>query len=288
VSRRRFVDSHVHLWDTRVNGWYVFPVPGDDSFGLGLKEPFPDTYLWDDFKRAVASVDLVKWVHVSALTVPREVEAESKWVAGIADKAGIPYAIIGSIDPALPLGEIVATLDREIRNPHYRGIRFLGGLDYQSDHAHGVFKALAARKLVYDAVALPGGIRTAAESLAHHPDLTVVLEHAGWPLFTGAHTYESWRAEMAAFAALPHAYCKLSGLSMVVHTMKIADLRRYYDVCIDLFGARRCMFASNFPIDLLYGKAEELFAAFEAIAASRSAAEAADLFAGTAERAYRL
>jgi predicted TIM-barrel fold metal-dependent hydrolase len=93
---------------------------------------------------------------------------------------------------------------------------------------------------------------------------------------------------MAAFAALPHAYCKLSGLSMVVHNMKLEDFRKYYDTCIDLFGARRCMFASNFPIDLLYGKAEELFAVFEAIAKSRTEAEAADLFAGTAERAYRV
>ena len=50
--------------------------------------------------------------------------------------------------------------------------------------------------------------------------------------------------------------------------------------CIDLFGARRCMFASNFPIDLLYGKTEDLFTVFEAIAKSRTEAEAADLFAG--------
>src|SRR5262249_53112047 len=135
VSKRRFVDSHVHLWNTHENGWYVFPQPGDDSFGLGLTKPFPDTYLWDDYKASVSPVDMVKWVHVSALTVPREVEAESKWIAKIADEVGLPHAIIGSLNPALSLTELEATLDREIKNPNYRGIRFLGGLDYQSNHA---------------------------------------------------------------------------------------------------------------------------------------------------------
>ena len=48
-----------------------------------------------------------------------------------------------------------ATLDREIKNPNYRGARILGGLDYQSEHANGIFTMLVARGLVYDAVALP-------------------------------------------------------------------------------------------------------------------------------------
>jgi hypothetical protein len=26
-SRRRFVDSHLHLWDTRQHPWYKFPQP---------------------------------------------------------------------------------------------------------------------------------------------------------------------------------------------------------------------------------------------------------------------
>ena len=92
-KKRRFVDAHVHLWDLHNNGsWYQFPVPGPNDFGLGLKEPFPDLFTWDDYRASVATVDMVKWVHVTAVSAAKDVEAESAWLRPIAEKAGIPYA----------------------------------------------------------------------------------------------------------------------------------------------------------------------------------------------------
>jgi len=100
----------------------------------------------------MSSVDLVKWVHVSALTSPRDSEAESAWIESIAHQSERPYALVGTMDPLLPLSEMEAALDREISNPAYRGLRFLGGLDYESDRADAVFNMLSSRKLVYDAI----------------------------------------------------------------------------------------------------------------------------------------
>ena len=287
-SRRRFVDSHLHLWDTRQHPWYKFPKPGDDSFGLGLSKPFPQSYLWQEYLKSVSSVDLVKWVHVSALTSPHDFEAESAWIESIARHTERPYALIGTMDPTLPLSEIEAALDREMANPAYRGMRFLGGLDYESDHADAVFDMLSSRRLVYDAVASTGAIRKAANGLARHAELTVVLEHVGWPRATTQQHFDEWRAEMADFAALPKAFCKLSGLGMVVHRNDSSIFRKFYDECIRLFGAERCMFGSNFPIDLSYGNGDELMAVFEEIASALSQEEASNLFAQTAERVYRL
>ena len=48
------------------------------------------------------------------------------------------------------------------------------------------------------------------------------------------------------------------------------------------------MFESNFPVDGVSCTYADLWAAFELIAAGYSDAERADLFAGTATRAYRL
>ncbi len=287
-GRRRFVDSHLHLWDARQHPWYKFPVPGDDTYGLGLTRPFPETYLWSDYSKSVSSVDLVKWVHVSALTSPKNFEAESAWIESIARHSGLPYALIGSMDPTLPLAEIEAALDRETENPAYRGLRFLGGLDYESARGAAVFDMLSSRRLVYDAVASTGGIRQAAKGLARHAGLTVILEHVGWPRATTARHFEEWRAEMADFATLPNAYCKLSGLGMVVHRNDASVFRKFYDECIRLFGAGRCMFGSNFPIDLSYGSGDGLLAVFEEIANAYSPVEANRLFAHTAEQAYRL
>jgi predicted TIM-barrel fold metal-dependent hydrolase len=288
MMRRRFVDSHLHLWDTRRNPWYRFPQPGDDSFGLGLKKPFPERYLWADYQESTSSVDLVKWVHVTALTVPKDALAESAWVASIAPESELPHAFIGTVDSTWPLTEIEAALDHEMANPAYRGLRVLTGLDYASASADALLSMLSVRGLVYDAVASPGGIRAAATGLARHPTLTVVLEHAGWPRGTSLQHFAEWQAEMADFAALPNTFCKLSGMGMVVHRNDAAIFRRFFDECVRLFGAERCMFGSNFPIDLCYGSGQELFAVFEQIARDYSDADAANLFAHTAERAYRL
>ncbi len=60
--------------------------------------------------------------------------------------------------------------------------------------------------------------------------------------------------------------------------------------CIETFGPDRCMFESNFPVDKQGCSYTVLFNAFQRIwdEAGYTAAERADLFAGTARRFYRL
>jgi L-fuconolactonase len=285
--RRRFVDSHAHLWDASRYPWYRFPQPGDDSFGLGLKKAFPERYLWEAYRESVASVELIKWVHVSALTSPIDARAELDWLDSIAREGRIPYVLIGALDPTLTLAEIEDALDVEMQKPAYRGLRFFGGFDYESDKADAVLSMLAARNLVYDAVANPGRIRAVAKASARHPNLTVVLEHLGWPHGTTPEHFSAWQAEMADLAAVPNVYCKLSGLAMVAHRNDVEIFRLFFEESLRLFGAERCMLGSNFPIDLSYGSGAELFGVFDEIASSHSKDDADDLYVRTAERAYR-
>ena len=62
----------------------------------------------------------------------------------------------------------------------------------------------------------------------------------------------------------------------------------YYEHCIDTFGANRCMFESNFPVDRESVSYPVLWNAFKKIVASRSAEERNRLLCGTAVEAYRL
>ena len=64
--------------------------------------------------------------------------------------------------------------------------------------------------------------------------------------------------------------------------------RPYFDVCVEAFGARRCLFESNFPVDKAMYSYDVLWNAFKTLAAGASSAEKTDLFAGTASRLYRL
>jgi predicted TIM-barrel fold metal-dependent hydrolase len=64
--------------------------------------------------------------------------------------------------------------------------------------------------------------------------------------------------------------------------------RPYIETCIEAFGAERCMFESNFPVDKMGIGWIALWNAFKRIAAGASAAEKSALFSGTAKRVYRL
>jgi predicted TIM-barrel fold metal-dependent hydrolase len=57
---------------------------------------------------------------------------------------------------------------------------------------------------------------------------------------------------------------------------------------IDIFGPRRTMFGSNFPVDSLYSSFSALYTAFDEITGSMSEHDRRELFADTARRTYSI
>lgn len=57
---------------------------------------------------------------------------------------------------------------------------------------------------------------------------------------------------------------------------------------LDLFGASRCMFGSNFPVDALMSSYRAIWEAFAEITHDLPKADREDLFARNAERYYRI
>ena len=62
----------------------------------------------------------------------------------------------------------------------------------------------------------------------------------------------------------------------------------YVDTCIQAFGASRCMFESNFPVDKISYSYNVFWNACKLMAKGASAAEKAELFAGAAAKCYKL
>jgi predicted TIM-barrel fold metal-dependent hydrolase len=139
------------------------------------------------------------------------------------------------------------------------------------------------------------------------PEVTIVLDHVGGPIGTGpfagrrAEVFPLWRRDMRALAGCPNVMVKLGGLAMEVNgfDFHLADLpptsamladawRPYIETCIEAFGADRCMFESNFPVDKGMCGYAVLWNAFKRLAAGASDAEKAALFSGTASRVYAL
>src|SRR3546814_19907795 len=97
-----------------------------------------------------------------------------------------------------------------------------------------------------------------------------------------------WRRGMAALAALPHVAVKISGMGFTWRPWDIEQARPYVLETIEIFGSDRAMVASNFPTDKLFGSFDQHLGAYDAITADYSDAERHALFAGNANRIYRL
>jgi predicted TIM-barrel fold metal-dependent hydrolase len=113
---------------------------------------------------------------------------------------------------------------------------------------------------------------------------------------------ESWKLKIRTeLARCPNVVVKLGGLGMDIGVFdhmrrpipptsrQITDAwTPWIETCIKAFGAERCMFESNFPVDKLSTGYAVLWNAFKLMAASASTAEKTALFSGTARRVYRL
>ena len=101
---------------------------------------------------------------------------------------------------------------------------------------------------------------------------------------------------MQALAKLPHIHVKLSMLGYSVpgwhlDSTKELTVRKAIHTVIDLFGSDRCMFASNFPVDLDPDAgltADYIYSKYRMFVADLSPSQQHDLFYGTAAKFYRL
>ena len=77
----------------------------------------------------------------------------------------------------------------------------------------------------------------------------------------------AWRAGMARLARCPNVVSKLSGLGTFIHRNDIAHITDVLDDTVAMFGADRCLFGSNFPIEKLWTGYRDLIDAYRAAAA---------------------
>jgi predicted TIM-barrel fold metal-dependent hydrolase len=118
--------------------------------------------------------------------------------------------------------------------------------------------------------------------------VTHCIDHAGFPKRLDREYFERWRAGMRGLAAVPNVVVKISGLGQADHRWTVSSLRSWVRECIEAFGIERSFFASNWPVDRLYSSYGDVLDAYDERTADLREAEREALFAGNAERIFRL
>ena len=281
----RIVDAHIHLWDPARTDWYPYlarPPQGGPGDAARMYRRFD----MERYRDESARWPVEKVVNVAAATGRHSVD-ETLELDRLAATGGQPAAIVGGLPPTETVTQAVALLDEQSAAPRFRGVRQMGPLDRPVPRPE-VLAALEERDLVFDLMTHPDQLRAAAEQLAGHDGLRVVVEHTGWPRSDSAEEVALWRDGMEALAGLgPNVACKLSGLAMPLGSMAVDALRPWLEHAIEAFGTDRCLFASNFPVDAMHGTFDELYDTFTAVTAGLGPEARDRLFAANAERIYR-
>ena len=96
--------------------------------------------------------------------------------------------------------------------------------------------------------------------------------------------------KLRELAAMPHVLCKVSGLvtEVVGDTVEEAVLRRYLDTALELFGPRRLLFGSDWPVCLLRASYAKVACIVEQWSRELGAEDEALIRGGNAVRCYGL
>jgi predicted TIM-barrel fold metal-dependent hydrolase len=252
---------------------------------------------------------------------------ETDFIVGIADRFGdveICAGIVGYAD--LRIGHRakgVLEAHIEAGKGRFRGIRNISAwhpdptargstsnpppdLLRQSKFREG-FASLAPLGLTFDAYMYHSQLPDLRDLARAFPTTPIVIDHAGGMLGIGPYrgkrqeAFAEWRTSMAELAVSDNILVKIGGLGLRAFGLDLHEeplpptsetlasvWHDTIETCIELFGTRRCMFESNFPVDKGSCSYTAMWNAYKRVTASYSASERADLFHGTAARFYNL
>lgn len=317
------IDPHHHLWDKHPSRFFVRRYMLDEiaedcnSSGHNITKTVyiqSSSAGWSrldgpDHLRPVTEVEVMQGIAAMA-------------DSGLYGPTRVCSGIVGTVDLLLDEAQVEEVLRAQMAAArNFRGVRFRGGA--AEDIPFGDRRFLAGVQVVerlglvldingpekhpLDFDGVLGGIADLARAF---PTLTIVVDHCGGALGPRCFDAEpskkkSWEAGINKLKGCPNVVMKVGGLQMAVNGFPLgrddrseplgsealaALTKPYYEHVIRTFGAQRCMFESNFPVDRWGVGYGVLWNSFKRVAAELglSSAEKRAIFHDTAARVYRL
>ncbi len=314
---RPIIDPHHHLWRARGGGDYLLPeLWADTGAGHNIRKTVfiecRASYRQDgpEHLQAVGETEFVTDMALNSQQDPEQ-----------ADIAGI----VAFADLRLPLDQLDQVLDahEQASQGLFRGIRHSGA--FEDDNSFLFIKPRQPKDLYLDPNFRRGLAHLGKRGLSydtwhyHHqnkafldlvtavPETTIILDHFGTPLGVGPYAdqrqqiFIGWKEDIRAIAECPNVFAKLGGLAMPDNGFGwnlrdvppssdefISAQQDYYHHTLACFGADRCMFESNFPVDKWSLSYHVVWNGFKKLSANYSEHEKSRLFYQTAAQVYRL
>jgi len=270
------LDAHQHFWSYDAQQYPWIPK------GSALQRD----WLPNDLAPLLAKAGLDGCVAVQA----RQTVEESRWLLTLADHAPIVKGVVGWVD--LRSDKLEEQLAELSKHPKFVGVRHVVqdepdvNFMLRPEFLRGVGR-LRHFKLTYDILIYPKQLPAAIDLVKRFPEQPFVLDHIAKPFIKDG-IVSPWRELIRELARSPHVFCKVSGMITEAEhaNWKPSDFKPFLDVVFEAFSEERLMFGSDWPVCLLAGSYERVFALVDDYTCQLTREARAKFFGGNAARFY--
>lgn len=279
------IDAHQHFWRIGQHdcGW---PTPE-------LAAIYRDFELGD-----LQPLALANGVQGSVLVQSQQSDADTDYLLEVAARSDFIKAVVGWVDLASPAAP--ARIKQLAQHPKFRGLRPMlqclpdDGWMSRPELTPAI-SAMKACNLSLDALVYTRHLAHIELFAKRHPDLRIVIDHAAKPaIIASCHPADDWRTAMGSIAQLPNVFCKISGLVTEAGAdQSDHELLPYIHHLLDVFGAERLMWGSDWPVIGLapnkqLASYENWLSIVRNALIDRKMSEIESVFIGTSLRFYRI
>ena len=273
------IDAHQHFWKYKraEYGWI-------DERMLSIRHDF----LPEDLRKEMASASVNGAISVQA----RQSLDETQTLLRMAEENDFIKAVVGWVPLIHP--DLERLLPTVAAHPKLRGVRHVlhdEADDFymlRDDFNRGIGR-LKPYHLAYDILIFERHLPQTIQFVDRHPEQLFVLDHLAKPRAKDG-LIEPWAGNLGELARRPNVYCKISGLVTEADWERwTADgLRPYFEMCLQVFGPRRLMFGSDWPVCLVATSYQRWVETVSGWVGNLSNDEQSRIWSGTAVEAYRL
>jgi L-fuconolactonase len=176
----------------------------------------------------------------------------------------------------------------QVKLKGYREVLQSKNVDYmlRPEFIRGINK-LGKRGYTYDILIFANQLEATYHFAKKAPEQPFVINHLAKPKVKLG-IWREWKKELSLLAERDYIFCKLSGIITEADWKKWRkeELKVYLDTALELFGPKRLMFGSDWPVCLVAGQYEQVLEIIELFIQPLSQSEKAQIMGGTAMEFY--
>ena len=274
------IDSHHHLWaySEAEYSW----IPADT--------PCRTNFLVPELEAATDSAGVTGTVAVQA----RQVTAESDALLAMGRETDRILGVVGWVPLIDP--RVGVELDRLYPEPKFKGVRHVLQDEpddyFLRDDFHQGLSLLPSRDLRYDLLLFQRQLPVGVQLVDRQPQLGIIVDHIAKPEVHPGRIEDDWKRGMRELAERDNIIgVKFSGLATEFPAGDIDPdtVRAYFHESLEIFGADRLMFGTDWPVALFRLDSYKVWAdTVRDLASSLSPDERDAVLGGNCKRAYRL